>query len=54
MRSIYWGKPKMEITKGFWKKLECPSCGGPKPVKIVGQTVGGKPLYHCSDKWHDS
>jgi len=47
MRSIYLG-----LKKKLEKVLGCPSCGGPKTVKIVGQTLGGKPLYHCKDKWH--
>ncbi len=48
MRTIYKGLKEM-----LKKAKECPSCGGPKQVKLVGKTLGGKPLYHCTDKWHD-
>jgi len=54
MRSIYLKKPRGFIFKDKpWYRKECPSCGGPKPVQVVGYTVGGKPLYHCQDKWHE-
>lgn len=59
MRSIYLGKPRfVGGSKGggkSWansKKPECPACGGPLVARVVGQTLGGKPLYSCKSEWH--
>jgi hypothetical protein len=47
MRSIYLGlKNLLEDLKG------CPSCGGPKPKKPVGMTLGGETIYSCKDAFH--